>query len=175
MIAVVIITVAAALTAIAVVIVILNRRKQPTAMDHESGRSAGNHRRAVNVQDGSHHSNGSRRGDGGVKLTFLREDTERFDLGHLLKASAEILGSGYFGSTYKAAFKSGKTMVVKRFKQMNNVGKEEFQEHMWRLGRLNHQNLLPMVAFYYRKEEKLIVSDYIPNVSLAVHLHSKHL
>ena len=73
-----------------------------------------------------------------VKLTFVREDRERFDMQELLKASAEILGSGSFGSSYKAALQNGQVMVVKRFKQMNNLGKEEFQEHMSKLGRLRH-------------------------------------
>jgi hypothetical protein len=101
----------------------------------------------------------------------VRDDREKFDLPDLLKASAEILGSGCFGSSYKAALNSGTMMVVKRFKQMNNVGKEEFQEHMRRLGRLKHSNLLPLVAYYYRKEEKLLITDFVEKGSLAVHLH----
>ncbi|KAI3437272.1 Protein kinase domain-containing protein, partial [Psidium guajava] len=108
------------------------------------------------------------------KLSFVRDDREKFDLQDLLKASAEILGSGCFGSSYKAALFTGPAMVVKRFRQMNNVGREEFQEHMRRLGRLRHPNLLPLVAYYYRKEEKLLVSDYVENGSLAVYLHSNH-
>lgn len=115
-------------------------------------------------------SNHSRRGDH-MKLSFIRDDRERFDLQELLKASAEILGSGCFSSSYKAALLNGPTIVVKRFKQMNNVGKEEFQEHMRRIGRLSHPNLLPLVAYYYRKEEKLLVTDYVQNGSLAVRLH----
>ncbi|KAL5836271.1 hypothetical protein ACOSQ4_015768 [Xanthoceras sorbifolium] len=107
----------------------------------------------------------------GTKLSFVRDDREKFDLQDLLKASAEILGSGCFGSSYKAALPTGKMMVVKRFKQMNNVGREEFQEHMRRLGRLRHPNLLPLVAYYYRKEEKLLISDFVERGSLAVHLH----
>uniref|UniRef100_A0A5B6Z4H1 non-specific serine/threonine protein kinase n=1 Tax=Davidia involucrata TaxID=16924 RepID=A0A5B6Z4H1_DAVIN len=110
----------------------------------------------------------------GTKLTFLREDRDKFDLPDLLKASAEILGSGCFGSSYKAAVMNGTAMVVKRFRQMNNLSREEFQEHMRRLGRLRHPNLLPLVAFYYRKEEKLLVSDYVHKVSLAVYLHGNH-
>ncbi|KAK4760161.1 hypothetical protein SAY87_023292 [Trapa incisa] len=118
------------------------------------------------------HSTTSRKPD--TKLTFVRDDKERFDLQDLLKASAEILGSGCFGSSYKAALTSGTMMVVKRFRQMNNVGKEEFQEHMRRLGRLSHPNLLALVAYYYRKEEKLLVSEFVSRGSLAVHLHSNH-
>uniref|UniRef100_A0A2C9U3J2 non-specific serine/threonine protein kinase n=1 Tax=Manihot esculenta TaxID=3983 RepID=A0A2C9U3J2_MANES len=106
-----------------------------------------------------------------TKLSFLRNDRERFDLSDLLKASAEVMGSGCFGSSYKAALSNGPVMVVKRFKQMNNVGKEEFHEHMRRLGRLRHPNLLPLVAFYYRKEEKLLITDYVDNGSLSIRLH----
>lgn len=106
-----------------------------------------------------------------VKLTFLRENVIKFDLPDLLKASAEILGNGVFGSTYKAALGSNQVVVVKRFRHMNKVGKEDFVEHMRRLGRLNHKNLLPILGFYYRKEEKLLVFDHVVKSSLASHLH----
>ncbi|XWS20589.1 hypothetical protein CRYUN_Cryun31cG0115400 [Craigia yunnanensis] len=107
-------------------------------------------------------------------LIFLKDDFERFDLQDLLRASAEVLGSGNFGASYKAVIMSGEAVVVKRYKQMNNVGREDFHEHMRRLGRLNHQNLLPLVAYYYRKEEKLLVSKFMEDGSLATHLHANH-
>ncbi|KAJ4835888.1 hypothetical protein Tsubulata_030870, partial [Turnera subulata] len=107
------------------------------------------------------------------KLHFVRYDRDRFELQDLLRASAEVLGSGTFGSSYKAVLLNGPAMVVKRFRHMTNVGKEEFHEHMRRLGTLSHPNLLPLVAYYYRKEEKLLVSDFIENGSLASHLHGK--
>ncbi|KAK6158632.1 hypothetical protein DH2020_005946 [Rehmannia glutinosa] len=107
------------------------------------------------------------------KLYFVKNENERFELEELLKASAQVLGSGSFGSSYKAALHSGKSYVVRRFRQMNNVGKEEFYDHMRRLGRLSHPNLLPLVAFYYRKEEKLLISQFVENGSLASHLHGK--
>lgn len=113
--------------------------------------------------------------DQSLKLSFVRDDRERFDMQDLLRASAEVLGSGCFGSSYKAALLSGPVMVVKRYKQMNNVGKEDFQEHMRRIGRLAHPNLLPLVAYYYKKEEKLLISDHVQKGSLAVHLHGKFL
>ncbi|XVF86254.1 hypothetical protein PTKIN_Ptkin18bG0025900 [Pterospermum kingtungense] len=107
-------------------------------------------------------------------LIFLKDDVQRFDLQDLLRASAEVLGSGNFGASYKAVILSGEAVVVKRYKQMNNVGREDFHEHMRRLGRLKHQNLLPLVAYYYRKEEKLLVSRFIEDGSLASHLHANH-
>ncbi|KAG2314120.1 hypothetical protein Bca52824_017242 [Brassica carinata] len=121
--------------------------------------------------------NHARRGsmpDPAGRLLFVRDDIERFGLQDLLRASAEVLGSGTFGASYKAAISSGQTFVVKRYKHMNNVGRDEFHEHMRRLGRLNHPNLLPLVAYYYRREEKLLVTQFMPNSSLASHLHANH-
>lgn len=114
-----------------------------------------------------------KKGEGG-DLNFVKKERERFDLQDLLRASAEILGSGSFGSTYKAIVLNGPAVVVKRFKHMNNVGKEEFFEHMRKLGSLDHPNILPLVAFYFRKDEKLLVYDYVENGSLASHLHGMY-
>lgn len=168
-----------ALLAIIVVIFIIQKRRRQTPQTSASPLPLHGHRKLVSDDLGKAeqgdtspaYSTTSKKGENVGKLSFLRDDAEKFDLPDLLKASAEVLGSGYFGSSYKAALMTGKMMVVKRFRHMNNVGKEEFQEHMRRLGRLRHNNLLPVVAFYYRKEEKLLVSEYVDNVSLAVHLH----
>lgn len=112
---------------------------------------------------------------GNGALTFVNDNRERFELDDLLRASAEVLGSGSFGSSYKAVLLDGPAMVVKRFRRMNNLGKEEFHEHMTMLGSLSHPNLHPLIAFYYRKEEKLLVSDFVANESLASHLHGTYI
>ncbi|KAL6858957.1 hypothetical protein ACP4OV_017959 [Aristida adscensionis] len=106
------------------------------------------------------------------RLTYVREDRGRFfELQDLLKATAEVLGAANLGVCYRATLTSGQSVVVKRFKEMNRVGREDFEEHMRRLGRLTHRNLLPLVAYYYRKEEKLLIHDFVPNRSLANLLH----
>ncbi|KAG8388473.1 hypothetical protein BUALT_Bualt02G0129400 [Buddleja alternifolia] len=115
-----------------------------------------------------------RKGEQTGKLSFVRDDRQKFDLQDLMRASAEVLGSGNFGASYKAVLVDGEALVVKRFKQMNNIAKEDFHEHMRRLGRLQHPNLLPLIAYLYRKEEKLLVFNYVCNGSLAAHLHGKH-
>ncbi|CAH9110448.1 unnamed protein product [Cuscuta europaea] len=172
------IVVGSAVLAIVAVIFIL-RQRNPA--DLEEGLIVpSSHRRMASVDldkldqaslYSSEHSSSTQKGDNSLRLTFLRDDSERFDLASLLKASAEILGSGVFGSTYKATLSEGPVLVVKRFREMNNAGKEEFYEHMRRLGSLTHPNILSLTAFYYRKEEKLLVANYVQNVSLAVHLH----
>ncbi|GJY43447.1 pollen receptor-like kinase 4, partial [Tanacetum coccineum] len=114
-----------------------------------------------------------KRTDNGGKLHFVRPDRERFELEDLLRASADVLGSGSFGSSYKAMLVGGPAVVVKRFKEMSNAGKEDFHAHMRLLGGLEHPNLLPLVSFYYKKDEKLLITDFAANGSLASHLHVK--
>ncbi|XP_050216248.1 probable LRR receptor-like serine/threonine-protein kinase At4g31250 [Mercurialis annua] len=122
----------------------------------------------ANIDDGKTIENNDNNG----KLHFVRNDQERFELQELLRASAEVLGSSEFGPSYKAVVTDGRAMVAKRFREMSNVRRDEFEEHMTRLGALSHRNLLPLVAFYYRKDEKLLISDFIENGSLASHLHT---
>ncbi|CAO2207269.1 unnamed protein product [Urochloa humidicola] len=118
-------------------------------------------------------STAARKADQG-RLTFVRDDRGRFfELQDLLKATAEVLGTANLGVCYRATLTSGHSVVVKRFKEMNRVGREDFEEHMRRLGRLSHPNLLPLVAYYYRKEEKLLIHDFAPNRSLANLLHGE--
>ncbi|KAK9699559.1 hypothetical protein RND81_08G181300 [Saponaria officinalis] len=140
--------------------------------DTEQGDDDASHRSASSVGGGG---GGGRHKSENGKLTFIRDEKEieKFDLPDLLKASAEILGSGCFGSSYKATLCNGNAVVVKRFKRMNNVGRDEFQEHMRRLGRLSHTNLLTLVAYYYRKEEKLFITKPMPKGSLAALLHGQ--
>jgi len=175
---VVVIVVGLALGAIGAVIFILSCRSKPvSSVEAPSSKSGSEKKTGIKESEQASYGSPDPSGSGNkkvlctLKLTFVRDDREMFDLQDLLRASAEILGSGCFGSSYKAGLMTGSVMVVKRFKQMNNVGKEEFQEHMRKLGSFSHPNLLPLVAYYYRKEEKLLVYDYVAKGSLADHIH----
>ncbi|KAK8275240.1 hypothetical protein V6Z11_D10G126000 [Gossypium hirsutum] len=105
------------------------------------------------------------------KLVFFEGCSYNFDLEDLLRASAEVLGKGSYGTTYKAILEEGTTMVVKRLKEVV-AGKREFELQMENVGRLGHHpNLVPLRAYYYSKDEKLLVYDYIPAGSFSSLLH----
>nr|CAB3473529.1 unnamed protein product [Digitaria exilis] len=95
-----------------------------------------------------------------------------FDLEDLLRASAEVLGKGSVGTSYKAVLEEGTTVVVKRLKDVA-VARREFDAHMEALGRVEHRNVLPVRAYYFSKDEKLLVYDYLPNGSLSAMLHGR--
>ncbi|KAH6817306.1 hypothetical protein C2S51_000909 [Perilla frutescens var. frutescens] len=180
------ILITAALAALITVIIILCRRRRAPPHQPEkeevAGAGAGQEPRAQDLDEmergqaapgpsSAGISHQRKKSEPNVKITFLKEGMETFDMTDLLKASAEILGSGVFGSSYKAAVTETQIVVVKRYRHMNNVSKQDFTEHMRRLGRLNHPNVLPLLGFYYRREEKLLVYQYVPKSSLAAHLH----
>ncbi|GFQ05198.1 probable inactive receptor kinase at2g26730 [Phtheirospermum japonicum] len=113
---------------------------------------------------------GSAEGGERNKLIFFQGGGYSFDLEDLLRASAEVLGKGSVGTSYKAVLEEGTTVVVKRLKDVV-AGKKEFEQQLEILGNTKHQNVLPLRAFYYSKDEKLLVYDYMPAGSLSALLH----
>lgn len=93
-----------------------------------------------------------------------------FDLEDLLRASAEVLGKGTFGTAYKAILEDATMVVVKRLKDVN-VGKREFEQQMDVIGSIKHENVIELRAYYYSKDEKLMVYDYYAQGSVASMLH----
>ncbi|GAU35130.1 hypothetical protein TSUD_394550 [Trifolium subterraneum] len=106
------------------------------------------------------------------KIVFFEDCNLAFDLEDLLRASAEILGKGTFGTTYKAALEDATTVAVKRLKEVT-VGKREFEQQMEVVGKIKHENVDALRAYYYSKDEKLVVSDYYHQGSVSSILHGK--
>ncbi|XP_016456001.1 probably inactive receptor-like protein kinase At5g41680 isoform X2 [Nicotiana tabacum] len=88
----------------------------------------------------------------------------------LLKASAEILGKGSVGTSYKVAMDCKDVVVVKRV--IEKLKKMKDLDGFLRLiGGLRHQNVVSLRAYYSSKEELLLVYDFLPNGSLHNLLH----
>lgn len=125
-------------------------------------------------------ANGNAKSDNGAnaasaaakKLVFFGNASRVFDLEELLRASAEVLGKGTFGTAYKAVLEVGTTVAVKRLKDVT-ITEREFKEKIEGVGAMDHENLVPLRAYYYSREEKLLVYDYIPMGSLSALLHGE--
>lgn len=104
------------------------------------------------------------------KLIFY-DRKKHFELEDLLKASAEMLGKGTLGTVYKAVLDDGYTVAVKRLKDANPCGRKEFEQYMDVIGKVKHPNIVRLRAYYFAKEEKLLVYDFLPNGSLHSLLH----
>ncbi|MCL7021462.1 hypothetical protein MKW94_018488 [Papaver nudicaule] len=104
------------------------------------------------------------------KLVFF-DNRKHFVLEDLLRASAEMLGKGNLGTVYRALLEDGSTVAVKRLKDANPCERKEFEQYMDVIGKLRHPNIVRLRAYYYAKEEKLLVYDYLSNGSLHSLLH----
>ncbi|XP_057983841.1 leucine-rich repeat receptor-like protein kinase PXC1 [Malania oleifera] len=104
------------------------------------------------------------------KLVFY-DRRKQFELEDMLRASAEMLGKGSLGTVYKAVLDDGCTVAVKRLKDANPCARKEFEQYMDLVGKLKYPNIVRLRAYYYAKEEKLLVYDYLPNGSLQYLLH----
>ncbi|CAG7878096.1 unnamed protein product, partial [Brassica rapa] len=108
------------------------------------------------------------------KLVFFEGSSYNFDLEDLLRASAEVLGKGSYGTTYKAILEEGTTVVVKRLKEVA-AGKREFEQQMEAVGRISpHGNVAPLRAYYFSKDEKLLVYDYYQGGNFSMLLHGNN-
>lgn len=119
----------------------------------------------------SRKSSKSGRGAGMGDLSMINDEKDPFGLADLMKAAAEVLGNGGLGSSYKAAMANGLTVVVKRIREMNIMGRDAFDAEMRRLGGIKHPNILTPLAYHFRRDEKLVVSEYMPKGSLLFLLH----
>ncbi|KAG9145983.1 hypothetical protein Leryth_015619 [Lithospermum erythrorhizon] len=106
-------------------------------------------------------------------LVFCASEPHVYTLDQLMRASAELLGKGTMGSTYKAVLDDRLIMGVKRLDggRFGGVERDVFERHMESVGGLRHPNLVPLRAFFQAKEERLLVYDYQPNGSLFSLIH----
>lgn len=104
------------------------------------------------------------------RLVFFEGSQRTFDLEDLLRASAEVLGKGSVGTAYKAVLEFGLVVAVKRLKDVV-IGQKEFVQQIEQVGKMQHENLVPLRAYYFSKDEKLLVYDYMTMGSLSSLLH----
>ncbi|XP_051143574.1 probable inactive receptor kinase At4g23740 [Andrographis paniculata] len=104
-------------------------------------------------------------------MIFFEGCNLAFDLEDLLRASAEVLGKGSFGMTYRAVLEDASAVAVKRLKDVL-IGGKEFKQQMEVVGNIHHDNIAPLRAYYYSKDEKLMVYDFYWRGSLSALLHN---
>lgn len=106
-------------------------------------------------------------------LLFCAGEVQVYSLEQLMRASAELLGRGTMGSTYKAVLDNRLIVCVKRLDAsvLEGTGREEFERHLESVGGLRHPNLVPLRAYFQANQERLLIYDYQPNGTLFSLIH----
>ncbi|KAJ6793049.1 putative inactive receptor kinase [Iris pallida] len=104
---------------------------------------------------------------------FFLDSSLVFTAEELSRAPAAVLGSSSHGTSYKATLDSGNVLTVKWLQVGLVKHKKEFAKEAKRIGTLRHPNITPWRGYYWgpRKQERLIVADYVSGHSLALYLY----
>ncbi|XP_042375483.1 LEAF RUST 10 DISEASE-RESISTANCE LOCUS RECEPTOR-LIKE PROTEIN KINASE-like 1.2 isoform X2 [Zingiber officinale] len=82
------------------------------------------------------------------------------------------LGDGGFGTVYKGKLQDGRVVAVKRLYENNYRRLEQFMNEIEILSRVRHQNLVDLYGWTSRNsKELLLVYEFMPNGTVADHLH----
>ncbi|XWS50755.1 hypothetical protein CRYUN_Cryun12cG0114800 [Craigia yunnanensis] len=97
----------------------------------------------------------------------LEEATNNFD-------SDRELGDGGFGTVYYGKLPDGRAVAVKRLYENNYKRVEQFMNEVEILTHMRHQNLVSLYGCTSRhSRELLLVYEYVPNGTVADHLHGE--
>ncbi|KAF7149308.1 hypothetical protein RHSIM_Rhsim03G0241300 [Rhododendron simsii] len=88
-------------------------------------------------------------------------------------SKANLIGQGGFGHVHKGVLPSGKEVAVKQLKAGSGQGECEFQAEVEIISRVHHRHLVTLVGYCITGSHRMLVYDFVPNNTLAFHLHGK--
>ncbi|KAL9260038.1 Calmodulin-binding receptor-like cytoplasmic kinase 3-like protein, partial [Drosera capensis] len=103
-----------------------------------------------------------------------RIDTTHLNYSGILKATQNfspslLIGEGGFAAVYKGRLPDGHEVAVKRAKK-KHFDSAEFDSEVGILSKIDHQNLVKLLGYVDKGNERLIITEYVPNGTLRQHL-----
>ncbi|KAK7292027.1 hypothetical protein RIF29_07652 [Crotalaria pallida] len=81
------------------------------------------------------------------------------------------IGEGGFGNVYKAELEDGVVVAVKRAKreQFESL-RTEFKSEVELLAKIDHRNLVKLLGYIDKGNERILITEFVPNGTLREHL-----
>lgn len=113
-----------------------------------------------------------------INLAMFEQPLLKLTLVDILEATnnfckTNVIGDGGFGTVYKATLPNGKIVEVKKLSEAKTQGEREFIAEMETLGKVKHQNRVPLLGYCSIGEKKLLVYEYMVNGSLDLWLRNR--
>ncbi|CAN0897846.1 Putative kinase-like protein TMKL1, partial [Linum grandiflorum] len=111
-------------------------------------------------------------GGGGEGKLVLFQGGEHLVLDDVLNATGQVMEKTSYGTIYKAKLADGSTIALRLLREGSCKDGGSCSAVVKQLGRIRHENLIPLRAFYQGKRgEKLLIYDYLSQRSLHDLLH----
>ncbi|MCL7049571.1 hypothetical protein MKW94_028037, partial [Papaver nudicaule] len=82
-----------------------------------------------------------------------------------------LIGEGGFGTVYKAQLPDGPVVAVKRARKENLSSLQaEFSSEVELLSKIEHRNLVRLLGYVDKGNERIIITEFVPNGTLREHL-----
>ncbi|KAF3777356.1 hypothetical protein EJ110_NYTH25690 [Nymphaea thermarum] len=94
-----------------------------------------------------------------ISLRTIEDATYNF-------SKSNKLGEGGYGPVYKGKLPNGQEVAVKRLSGRSGQGLKEFKNEVELIVKLQHVNLVRLIACCLEKGEKMLIYEYMPNKSL---------
>ncbi|KAL2236375.1 putative kinase-like protein TMKL1 [Sesamum indicum] len=117
----------------------------------------------------------SNSGGGDGKLVLF-QGGEHLTLEDVLNATGQVMEKTSYGTVYKAKLADGGTIALRLLREGSCKDRSSCLPVIKQLGRIRHENLIPLRAFYQGKRgEKLLIYDYLSNKTLYDLLHESRV
>ncbi|KAK4441534.1 putative kinase-like protein TMKL1 [Sesamum alatum] len=113
---------------------------------------------------------------GGDGKLVLFQGGEHLTLEDVLNATGQVMEKTSYGTVYKAKLADGGTIALRLLREGSCKDRSSCLPVIKQLGRIRHENLIPLRAFYQGKRgEKLLIYDYLSNKTLYDLLHESRV
>ncbi|KAF0893072.1 hypothetical protein E2562_021330 [Oryza meyeriana var. granulata] len=82
-----------------------------------------------------------------------------------------MIGEGYFGKVYRAQLRDGHIVAIKRAKMEHFASlRAEFSNEIALLKKIEHRNLVQLLGYIDKRNERIVITEYVSNGTLREHL-----